>query len=197
MKFLTAEEHKQVVERLISLLSSQEGIHHHEAGWVYTSLMVCFAMHSRGAAESILALHRRFGDSWFLATTGYVIARSLFEIDVTAHYIALEPVARSSRYIEYEHVIWKKRLEAIKRHRSSEKPSWREAMQLSYEHEFAGRESEIEANYDRVRSLFEDRKGHQARSWSGKSLIEMAREVDIRRHMMSSTQTFLRLLMST
>ena len=130
MKYLTVDEHRKVVERLLTMVKSHEGIRTHPAGLEYTSLMMCFMLHSTGAAESLLTLHHRYGDEWFPATTGYVIVRSLFEVDVNAHYISREPVERSRRYIEFEHVIRKNALEAIERHRASMDPSWREAMQL-------------------------------------------------------------------
>ena len=144
----------------------------------YTSLMVCFAMHSKGAAESILALHDRFGTEWFPATTGFLIVRSLFEIDVTAHYITQDPRERSRRYIDFEHVIDKNMLEAVERHRLSKERSWREGMQFEYDHHYAPRKARIEADYERVRSIFEDTKGKRAKSWSGKSIYAMAREVN-------------------
>lgn len=178
MKFLTLEEYREVVERLLSLMAKVKGVRLHLAGMEYTSLMTCFAMHSKGAAESIQALHDRFGTERFPATTGYLIVRSLFEVDVTAHYITQEPKSRSRRYIDFEHVIQKKALEAVERHQASEEPSWREAMQLIYNNEYAPRKAKIDADYSRIRSQFEDKKGRRCKTWSGKSLYQMAKEVD-------------------
>jgi hypothetical protein len=178
MKFLTTDEHRTVVERLVSVAGGFPGVNTHKSGFEYTSLMMCFLMHSKGAAESILALHKRYGDDWFPATTGYLVVRSLFEVDVNAHYISADPAARSRRYIEFEHVIRKNTLEAIERHRASSKSSWREGMQLMYTTEYAPRKAKIEADYDSVRTVFEDAKGKRSRSWSGKSIYAMAKEVD-------------------
>lgn len=178
MKYLTTEQHRTVVERLVALPGDLAGVKIHKEGFEYTSLMMCFMMHSRGAAESVLALHRRFGEEWFPVTTGYVVVRSLFEVDVTAHYISADPAARSRRYIGFEHVIRKNTLEAIERHRASPKSSWREAMQMMYTMEYAPLKTKIEADYDSVRSTFEDAKGKRANSWSGKSIYAMAKEVD-------------------
>jgi hypothetical protein len=178
MKYLTTDEHREVVTRLVDLARSRDGTHAHNAGWEYTSLMVCFLLHSMGAAESLIELHKRFGNEWFPVTTGYVVARSLFEVDVNAHYLSGDPVARSRRYIEFEHVIRKSTLEAIERHRASGESSWREALQLMYNHEYAPRKAEIDAEYDRVRAQFENAKGKRATNWAGKSIREMAADVD-------------------
>jgi hypothetical protein len=57
--------------------------------------MVCFMMHTVGAAESPLALYTQFGVEWFPATTGHLIARSLFEIDVNPqYYLSADPGVR-------------------------------------------------------------------------------------------------------
>ncbi len=178
MKYLTTDEHREVVKRLIAIPKSLAGTRDHPAGFEYTSLMVCFMMHSVGATESLLALYDRFKDDWFPATTGYLIVRSLFEVDVTAHYITLDRAERSRRYIAFEHVIRKNTLEAVERHRASQNASWREGMQMMYTMEYAPKKAENEAAYDRVRAIFEDAKGKRATSWSGKSIRAMAKDVD-------------------
>lgn len=177
MKYLTIDEHREVVNRLTTLAKSTSAFPAHVAGPEYTSLMVCFLMHSVAAAESLLTLHERHGNDWFPATIGYVIDRSLFEVDVNAHYITLDPTERSRRFIEFEHVIRKNTLETVERYRTSEKSSWREGLQLMYNVEYAPRKSKIEADYDRVRPLFENPQGKRQRNWSGKSLRKMAEDV--------------------
>jgi len=178
MIYLTTEEHRKVVERLVFLHSSVTNVDLHPAGAEYTSLMVCFGLHSRGVAESTLTLHDRFGTEWFPTTACYVMLRSLFEVDVTAHYIAKDPANRSRMYVDFEKVTDKKMLDAINRHRMSQEPTWREGLQLLYEHAYASRQAEIEASYAGVRRQFEDKNGRMARSWSGKSLYTMAKEVN-------------------
>lgn len=178
MKYLTTDEHIQVVARLLVFLSNTKGVETHPAGIEYTSLMMCFALHSKSACESILTLERSFGRDWFPSTTGYIIVRSLFELDVTAHYISKAPVERSRRYIDFENVIQKNALEAIERHRTSGKHSWREGMEFLYESEYATRKKQIDADYSKIRSQFEGKNGKRATSWSGKSIYAMAKEVD-------------------
>src|SRR4029077_9131996 len=99
--------------------------------------------------------------------------RSLFEVDVNAHYISLDPAVRSRRYIAFEHVIQKNTLEAIERHRASSHSSWREGMQLMYATEYAPRKSQIEAEYDQVRAQFEKNR-RRSTNWAGKSIKAMA-----------------------
>jgi Family of unknown function (DUF5677) len=123
MKYLTAGEHAQVVERLIPLLSNTKGVEIHPTGIEYTSLMMCFALH-------------------------------------------------------FEHVIQKKTLEAIERHRTSGNSSWREGLELLYKSEYAPRKRKIDSDYANVRSQFEDKNGKRATSWSGKSLYSMPKAVD-------------------
>lgn len=178
MKYLTGEEHMQVLNRLVALLSNTKGVEVHPAGMEYTSLMMCFAMHSKSACESILALHHTFKTDWFPSTTGYLIVRSLFEIDVTAHYITQSPIERSRRYIDFERVIQKNALDAIERHRMSGNPSWRKGVELLYKNEYAARKIKIESDYASVRSQFEDKKGKRNTSWSGKSIYAMAKDVN-------------------
>jgi len=135
-------------------------------------------LHNVGAANSLLTLHQRYGDEWFPVTTGYLIVRSLFETDVNAHYITMDRPARARRYIEFGYVVRKNMFEAVARHLGSQKPSWREALQLMYEQELAPKKGQIDANYDGVRSKFENVKGKRSSNWAGKSIREMAKEVD-------------------
>lgn len=178
MHLLTTDEHRQVLDRLVKMIGKSDGTKIHAAGVEYTSLMVCFLLHSKGSAESILALHERFGEEWFPATTGYVIVRSLFEVDVLAHYISRDRAARSSRYIVYEHVLNKRMMDTVSKLRTSPNQSWADGMKLTFDHGYAPRQATIDAEYARVRSQFEDAKGKPLRSWSGKSIREMAAEVD-------------------
>src|SRR6185312_9499049 len=171
MKYLTTAEHREVVRRLVTLAKSFQGCERpHDAGLEYTSLMLCFMMHGVESAESLLTLHDRYQDEWFPATTGYVVARSLFEVDVNAHYISGDPRVRSRRYIDFEHVIQKNTFEAIERHRASASSSWREGLQLAYNLEYAPRKPQIDANYNRVRSQFENAKRKRATNWAGISI---------------------------
>jgi len=182
IKGLTNEQHRNVLTKLVSLADSAEVKQLHNAGSEYTSLMVCFLKHSLSSADCLRRLHDSFGDDYFPTTVGYTIVRPMFEIDVTAHYITQEPSTRAHQYIEYESVIKKQQMDAWEKHRNSNKPDWREAMEMAWEHEWAQRQSDVNSKYDSVRSNFEklNKKGHRIlfRNWSGKSIRDMAVEVD-------------------
>lgn len=141
IRALTSNQHRQVLERLVELGKSADVKHLHSAGPEYTSLMVSFLMHCIAAAESLLRLHDCFGRDYFPTTVGYVIVRPIFKIDVTAHYITLDPIPRSHQYIEFESILNKRQMEAWRKHRSSKKANWREAMEIAWQDGWALRGS--------------------------------------------------------
>ncbi len=179
---LTNEEHRYVLEKLVSIGRSVEGVKFHPAGPEYTSLMVCFLMHNLSSAESVLRLHDVFKDEYFPATVGYTIVRTMFEIEVTAHYLTRDPIPRARQYIEYQSVLEKRQMEAWKKHRRSKKPDWREAMETAWQHEWIPRQKSIDSKYDSVAMKFQRQtsKGKLVlfSNWTGKSLREMAVEAD-------------------
>jgi hypothetical protein len=148
----------------------------------YTSLMVCFLLHEISAANSLLRLREAFGEAWFPTTVGYIVARSMFETDVTAHYIGQEPSHRAHQYIAFESVLKKHEMDTCAKHRGSKDPQWRDAMCLLWRKRWAQEEQEVNAQYDQMRHQFETRgKGGKVTSfhnWSGKSIRQMAVEVE-------------------
>jgi hypothetical protein len=177
---LTNEQHRNVLTKLVSLARSAEVRQLHSAGPEYTSLMVCFLVHSSTAADCVLRLQDSFGDDYFPTTVGYTIVRPMFEIDVTAHYISQDSAARARRYIDYEKVIKKQQMDAWGKHRNSKKPDWNEAMEMAWQKEWEPRQDKIKTEFDLVRTHFEgnSKKGQPVRNWSGKSIRQMAIEVD-------------------
>lgn len=186
IRYLTVEQHRKVLENLVRLARNVGGTRSHADGWEYTSLMVCFLLHNMASAESLLRLSRGFGEEWFPSTVGYAVARTMFEIDVNAHYISQEPRGRALQYIHYGRVLAKKRKDTIARLRKSTKPDWSEAMTLAWQHEWAHREEDIEKKFDEVRCAYKKAsRGVKPpvyfadfRNWSGISISEMARQVD-------------------
>jgi len=178
IRFLTPEQHGQVLSRLLDLGREIDGKAIHAASPEYTSLMVCFLLHNIAAVESILRLWRSFGGQWFPATVGYIIARSIFETDVTAHYISQQPKDRADAYILFERVLEKEDMEVCAKHKSSTKDNWGEAMCHLWNSHWARKEKEVHERYNEVRSRFESlKKGRSPklfRNWSGKSIREMA-----------------------
>jgi hypothetical protein len=177
---LTAEQHRDVVARLVA--HARQGLKDREFGLAaYSNLMVSFLLHQLASADAILSLHRAFGDSWF-PTTRYPIVRTLFEVDVTAHYIGQDAAIRARQYIEFGHVLKKRRMDACAKHRGSSDSSWREGMNLEWEHQWSSIENVVNAEHGRVKSTFEaitaKGKTRPFTNWSGKTLYQMAVDVD-------------------
>jgi len=182
IKGLTNKQHQNVLRELIKLGETTKIKQLHASGPEYTSLMVCFLKHSLSSADCLQQLYAFYGDDLFPTTVGYTIVRPMFEIDVTAHYITRKPRERAHQYIEYESVIKKRQMEAWGKHRNSNKPDWREAMETAWQHELAERQSQIDSRFNSIRTKFEkiNKKGHPIlfHNWSGKSIRDMAVEVD-------------------
>lgn len=182
IRFLSEEEwvpyHRQVLVALTALGQSTKGVRTHSAGLEFTSLMFCFLMHNVAAARSLLTLCGSSGAEWFPVTIGYGIARSMFEIDVTAHYIARSPKERARQYILFEHVLNKKAMEACKKHRKSANCSWRESTETEWHARWEEREEDINKRFSEVASLFTKRDGRLFSNWSGQAIRQLAVEVD-------------------
>jgi hypothetical protein len=182
IKFLTVEEHRQVVKKLVSIAKNFHGVHDHKAGFEYTSLMVCFLLHNIASADVLLRLWESLSKIWFPVTVGYNIVRSMFESDVTAHYISRDPTLRAHKYISFGSVLNKREMDAYFKHRKSKDPQWREVMELYWQKHWSLKESEINAKYHEVITEFENkdknRKRVRFKNWSGKTIKDMAIEVD-------------------
>ncbi len=183
MLFLTPDQHKDVLQRLVDLGGrAANGVPLNQADLGYTSVMVCFLLQNLSAAETLLRISSSFGSEWYPAAVGYTIARTMFEVDVTAHYITNAPVERVPQYIDFTAVLNKREMDACKKHRGSEDPQWREAMDLLWKNHWAGRENEIDAKFNAVvaRYTAKNKNGNTSsfRNWAGKSLREMASEVN-------------------
>lgn len=181
MKLLTVEEHQRVLENLVKLTRSVDGVRIHRAGPEFTSLMVCFMLHNLTAAHTLIRLRDSFGNEWFPATVGYVIVRPMFETDVTAHYISRDPVKRARQYIDFEKVLNKREIDAYSKNRKSKNIQWRKSMEFMWKNVWASKEANINTQYENVRSRFATVKKGKAipyHNWAGKSIREMAKEVD-------------------
>ncbi len=185
MLFLTLEQHQEVLRRLCAL-----GKNHadrtpcHSAGIEYTSVMLCFLLHHLSVAETLLRLADSFGHTWFPVTVGYTITRTMFETDVTAHYITQVPADRARQYIEFGHVLNKRKMDACSKHRESKDPQWREAMALVWENHWASQERDVIEKFNAVTPQFtrtrrnRKEKPEISQNWSGKSIRQMALDVD-------------------
>jgi hypothetical protein len=183
MLFLTTEQHQEVLSRLVTLGKSRaDGLPFHPAGVEYTSLMVCFLLHNLSAAETLLRIASSFGNEWYPVTVAYAVARTMFETDVTAHYITKAPAERARQYISFSAILNKRQMDACAKHRNSSNPQCREAMDLVWQHQWAPREKEVLARFDAARPQFSrtNRSGKVEifPNWTGKKLHQIADEVD-------------------
>jgi hypothetical protein len=161
VQFLTVEQHQDVLKRLVQLGKKRGSpVPIHADGEEYTSLMICFLLHSLSAAESILCLSTSLGNEWFPTTVGYVIVRPMFEIDVTAHFITKASRERARQYIEFGEVLNKRKTEACAKHRNSANAGWKDGMELLWQNHWASREAEVRKKFDAVSSRFTIRKSH-------------------------------------
>lgn len=183
MLFLTVDQHKEVLRRLVNLgerISSGIPDNHSDIG--YTSLMVSFLLHNLMAARSILQLSNSFGNEWYPSTVGYTIARTMFEVDVTAHYITKSPTERVPLYINFGAVLNKLAMDACEKHRNSKKPDWQEVMDLIWKNHWSKEQIEVIKKFDAVSPQFslinEKARNSKSWKWSGKTIRQMASEVD-------------------
>ncbi len=184
MRAITQEQwapyHHKVLSRLTAIGQSLDGVRTHQAGLQYTSLMSCFLMYNVSGARALLALWDSSGVEWFPVNSGYMIARSMFEVDVNAHYITKSPEDRSRQYILFEYVLQKRSMDTCSKHRASKDQSWRDAMELEWETRWAKREIEVNAKFAEVEQLFKTngKSGKLFKNWSGKSIRQLAEDVD-------------------
>jgi hypothetical protein len=181
MLFLTPDRQKDVLQRLVDLGGrAANGVPLDQADLGYASLMVCFLLQNLSAAETLLRISSSFGSEWYPAAVGYTIARTMFEVDVTAHYITNAPTERASQYIQFAAVLNKNAMDACKKHRGSKDPQWREGMELEWQHRWATRENEIDAKFNAVAAQYTEKtkNGKIFRNWAGKPLHKMASEVN-------------------
>ena len=181
--FLTVEQHQEVVRRLLDFGRDRtDRIPFHTAGLEYSSLMNCFLLHNLSAAEALLRVGGSFGVEWFPVTAGYVIARTMFEADVTAHYLSQAPAERARQYIAYGAVLKKRQMDACRKHMNSDDPTWRESMSLCWQHYWEPQQSDISKKFDAVANQFTRSKQNGRtevfKNWAGKTLREMAVAVD-------------------
>ena len=183
MLFLTPEQHQEVLRRLRELgASHHDGIPYHATGIEYTSIMICFLLQNLSAAETLLRLADSFTWTWFPVTIGYTVVRTMLETDVTAHYITKDPSSRARQYIEFGRVINKRHMDACSKHQHSQDSQWREAMDYVWQNRWASQERVINERFNAVAPRFtrSGQKGKRktSQNWSGKTLREMAIEVN-------------------
>ena len=180
MLMLTVEQHRDVLARLVLLARRVEQYESRSAP--YSNLMGSFLLHQMSSADALLSLHHLAGEARFPVAGAYAIARTMFETDVAAHYIGQDPEDRAVRYIEFGHVLKKRQMDACAKHLASADRTWAEGLRLEWDSRWAPVEAEVNTEYARVRARFEGlgpgAKPRPFSNWSGKSIRQMAGEVD-------------------
>jgi len=177
--YLTVEQARERLTRLLNLSRRvQNKFRVHLAGQEYTTVMVSFLLEEISSAETLLRLSNSSGNEWFPINIGYMIARSMFENDVNAHYITKDKINLSHQYLEYVHVQRKKELDTINKYKDTKRESWREFLQLWFKHYWESRTEDINIKFNEVKPDFEEKSGQVYQNWSGKNIREMAKEVD-------------------
>ena len=185
LKSLTTKQHVELTARLLSLakniLSENKELKYHDAGFEYTSIMICFYSHIISSVDTILKLHK-LSPNWFPTTNAYIILRSIFEINIVAHYISKDPCKRAISYIEYGKILNKKRFDAILKHKETKREPWRRFIEETLKHEYYPKQSKINEDYNEVKDKFTfvNKRGKKKMfpNWTNKSLKEMAKEVN-------------------
>jgi len=180
VRMLTVDEHRRVLARLVAQGRKLEQVQLQSTP--YSNLMVSFLLHQIASAETLLAVHREFGETWFPVTSAQPIARTLFEVDVNAHYVSQERTARSLPYIEFGHVVAKRQMGACAKHRKRPIDSWHAGMDLDWNHRWSPIEEKVNSKYEQIGSRFETvRSGGKVirfRTCSRKPLWQLAVEVN-------------------
>lgn len=99
---------------------------------------------------------------------GAILCRSLFNLVVILFWIKKDPEERARRYIDYDWVLRQKADDAIKKFAQTEDP------RLSHE-ELA----ELQEQIDKESARAKEDHGYDRVGWSGKSILEMAKEVSL------------------
>jgi len=183
MLFLSTQDHIEVLKNLIALgrpkMFMVSPIKYSNE---YTSLMVSFLLHNISASESLLTLYNTYSNQWFPTNIGYIIVRTMFETDITAHYITKDPTKRSLQYIQYGAIIDKKQLAMCINLCNSTNNSTKEYMQLMFKERYKNKEEEINNQYNKIKNNYthNNKNGKKTlyKNWSGKSIHNMAIEVD-------------------
>jgi len=184
LRALKTHQYVEVAVRLVELTNQNfpehKGVEIHKAGISYTSLMVCFRMHLI-RSMIIMTKFYKLSPNYFPVTTAYLILRTMFEININAHYISQDPERRSNEFIDYGNIIDKRKIDKYSKHKNTKKKDWAEFINAILKYDYPNKK-EIVHNYENVKSKFEYTNSKGAKklfsNWANKSLYKMACEVD-------------------
>ncbi len=182
MKALTFEQHISVLKNLIKIGKNVDIKRIETENISYKSIMICFLLQELSISNSLIRLYDSVNPQYYPSTVGYVMCRSMLEIDINAHYISERPTERSRQYIFYKKVIKKNRMEVCKKHLNTKKEDWKYALNMEWDDCWDDEKETIDREYEEVIGNYsrKTRKGKNIEfsNWSGKSIREMAENVD-------------------
>jgi hypothetical protein len=179
IRALTADEHFQVLVNLTELGKTAGTITSRRFGKDYPFLMGCFLAHNLTCAETLIDLQKLRKCDDFPVAVGYSIVRTMFEIDVNAHFITIDPSKRSQQYVNFRKVLVKNEMESIRKHLGSLQGNWGEACNAMWENSWSRRDKEIleDANLACEWMKSEGLKPSKWK-WSGLDVKTMSEQVD-------------------
>ena len=186
---LTSEQHFRILRDLRNLASRPASLLCD--GDPYPILMQAFKDHQTSCTDVILLLWDHFKEDRFPVAPACLIARSMFETDVNAHYIAKDRASRAKQYLDYECILYKIEMEVCASLRNSAQKSWKDGMDLVWRSKWEPSKDLVNRRFNQVKDGY--RKGHKranheeaasfdrrdyADNWAGISLYKMAELVD-------------------
>lgn len=183
--YLTTEQQIELVRRLLKLadtkFASAKSIKYHKEGVEYTSLMVCFFLHICSVVDSLLKLFN-INPQFFPVPIAFILARSIFETNITALYISKEPRQRALAFIEYGNIVKEERFRRLLKYKDTNVEPWAAFVNLVLSEEYYPKQDKIEAGLKKVKPMFEfvtkAGKKKMFTNWANKSMREMAIEVN-------------------
>jgi len=153
--------------------------------------MRAFKDHQTSCADVLLLLWDRFKEDRFPMASACLIARSMFETDVNAHYITMDGERRAKQYLDYERILHKTEMEVCASLRNSPDESWKSGMDLVWKSKWSPNQDLVNKRFEEVKDRYRKRSGpsdqekdtafdhrHFFNNWSGITLFKMAELVD-------------------
>lgn len=182
MKILTYQQHICVLKKLVNIGETIDVKTLKSEDIAYESIMICFLLQELSIANSLIRLFDEKNAQYYPSTVGYILCRSMLELDINAHYVSRNSKTMAQKYINYKKLITKDRMDVCEKHRNSKKNDWNYALNVEWNEYWKVRKSNIDDEYLKVISEYTrtSKKGKSVifSNWSGKNIREMAEIVD-------------------
>ena len=182
MKGLTYSQHYTVLCNLVKIAETIPVDKIIEDNLAYKSLMICFLLKELSISRTLITLYNSNDTRFFPASVGYILCRTMLELDINAHYLSKKPIVYSKLYIDYKKILKMKKLDFCKKHLNTKKNDWNIAMNMEWHEYWENIEGTIQEEFNKVVAQYSkpDKKGKKRiyQNWSGKNIRELAEEVD-------------------